>query len=86
MLTDIGTIPLVLLLQVIMKGGRVAIRMSRCGLRPEATQMTQKVASLIALVAHKLLLLRGRGRNHGGLRQWGHAAVQFLRAKSKHIV
>jgi len=65
--TDIGTVTFMLFLQMIMKCGRIAMWMSRCRFRFEATKMTQKVASLITFITHKLLFLRFRWGNHRGV-------------------
>lgn len=67
MFAYIRTIAFMLLLQMVMKGGGIAMRVGRCWLWLETTEMTHEVTCFISLVAYKLLLLRFRGYNHVGL-------------------
>ena len=80
MLTNEGAIAFMLLLQMIMKGRRIAMRMGRSGLGLETTQVTHEMPRLIPPVSHKLLLLCFGGHNHVRCGDRGAATVQFLRA------
>jgi len=80
-LTHVRTVIGVLLLQMIVEGGRIAIRMRSGRLRLEVAEMTHQVTIRITLVANHFLLRKSRhGRFVGGVcRPYAPPRVQILR-------
>jgi hypothetical protein len=56
-LANMRTIAFMLLLQMVVKRGRIPMRMRRSGFRFEGTEMTHEVSIGIPLVTHGFLLL-----------------------------